>query len=127
MVDRKECGSPGDEGNSEGGAMDAMSSGSARVVGLPTGLQEIASAAACLFLKIAQRRIWNVIKAAVTEYLQACRKPGMWTTQKRYRNDFSLKLRRGGFGMSSRQRSPNVFNRGLWSTAMMRLVQPSLK
>ena len=44
----------------------------------------------------------------------------MWVTRNLYRSDFSLRLRRRGFGMASRQRSPNSFTRGLWSTATMR-------
>ena len=84
------------------GCTEAMSSGSVRVVGLPTGFRETASAAA-----------W--------------RRPGMWVTRNLYRSDFSLRLRRRGFGMASRQRSPNSFTRGLWSTATMRSVQPRVK
>ena len=84
------------------GCTEAMSSGSVRVVGLPTGFRETASAA-----------VW--------------RRPGMWLTRNLYRSDFSLRLQKRGIGMASRQRSLNSFIRGLWSTATMRSVQPRVK
>ena len=40
---------------------------------------------------------------------------------------FSFRLRSLAFEISSRDRSPKILSRGLWSTAMIRLVQPSTK
>ena len=87
---------------STGSQMFATSSRRGSCWGSPTGWMEMASAAA-----------W--------------RTPGMWTIRKRYRSDFSLRLRRRVFGMSFRERSPRVLRRGLWSTAAMRSDHPMTK
>ena len=56
-----------------------------------------------------------------------CRTPGMWIIQNLLRRVFSFRSRSLAFEISSRDRSPKILSKGLWSTAMMRLVQPSTK
>lgn len=45
----------------------------------------------------------------------------------RYRNVFSFRFLSLGFGMSSRDRSPNSLRSGLWSTATIRSLHPRTK
>ena len=53
--------------------------------------------------------------------------PGMWTILRWYRRVFSFKLQSLVLLMLSRDRSPKILRSGLWSTAMVRLVQPNTK
>ena len=56
-----------------------------------------------------------------------CRTPGMWTMRNLYRSVFSFMFLRRLFDISSRDRSLNTLRRGLWSTAIIRLLQPRTK
>ena len=53
-----------------------------------------------------------------------CFLPGMCVMLNLYCRVFSFRLRRRGFGMFLRDRSPNSFSKGLWSTAIVRSSHP---
>ena len=53
--------------------------------------------------------------------------PGMCVILNLYRKVFSLRLRRRALLIASRDLSPKILSKGRWSTAMVRLWQPSTK
>ena len=64
---------------------------------------------------------WEFASAAL------CHTPGMCTMWNQYHKVFSLRLRSLALVISSRDLSPNTLSRGLWSTALIRLLQPRTK
>lgn len=62
-----------------------------------------------------------------TQSVAQCLTPGTWIIRNLYLSVLSFKFLRRELEMSSRQMSPNIFRRGLWSTATMRYVQPNTK
>ena len=82
----------------------AISSGSTSMSGFggPVGWQETASAA-------------------------LCRTSGIWIIRNMWRRVFSFRLGSRAFGISSRDRSPSILSNGLWSTVMIRSLQPREK
>ena len=55
------------------------------------------------------------------------RTPGICTIRNLYRSVFSFRLRSLPLGIFSKDRSLNIFRSGLWSTAMMKSLQPRTK
>ncbi len=53
--------------------------------------------------------------------------PGMWAILNQYLRVFSLRVLSLVLLIWSRDLSPNIFNCGLWLTAMVRLLQPKMK